>query len=395
MSLKTGIESDSNKKLEAVPPADYDLDRAENEISDADRAIYFELISTELSADQQQRVITPWQVYPRQQEVLAVHWHPEWIPLDLIDQRLRGTFPVSRENLIIPTQHNQIMTWGDYSGAEVDCYSSGFNRKVQLLIHFRKERVNGAAVLTSMLDHTFKYRSSQLFEIMDSIINPVFQGRLEEAAGKTGANEEIVAMVRFYTARLRKLILENEAQTPAVMIKNKLIPEFITAHRHHYQQSIINRALLLVKTVKKIVKRNFSLDYFFRTTEIIEEVRRLGGCIVIPHPEQFWPILMADYDVDGWEVWNPQSQEYTEFLIRAMNNQNKIRRPGRKPILVFMGDDTHMSVKIRDPETLDRLKLEREIGWQPAWDDLGIRKSLSLAGAGRSQIIEEYKERLG
>ncbi len=49
--------------------------------------------------------------------------------------------------------------------------------------------------------------------------------------------------------------------------------------------------------------------------------------MVIPHPEQFWPILLADYDVDGYEVWNPQSREYTDFLIRALDNQNKRRLP--------------------------------------------------------------------
>ena len=77
-----------------------------------------------------------------------------------------------------------------------------------------------------------------------------------------------------------------------------------------------------------------------------------------------------------------------------MNNQNKLPRPGRKDILVFMGDDTHMSVKVKDPEGVERSKLEREVGWQPAWDDVGIRKGLSLAGASRRLVIEEYLDRL-
>lgn len=395
MTLKSRQDNEAKRSLKDVKsPREYDLDCAEKDISDKDRALFFELISTDLTADQVSRVLEPWQVFPRQREVLAVHWHPEWIPLDIIDRRINGSFPASGVKLVIPTQHNQIMSMGDYAGVEVDCYSSGFNRKVQLLLHFKADRLNKADVLRSMLEHTFKYRSSQLFELMDSIVNPEFSGRMEEAAGETGASEEITAMVRFYTARLRKLLLDNEAQTPSIMIKNKLITEFISAQRGGHPQNLINRALLLVKAVKKIVKRHFSLEYFFRASEVIEEARGLGGGIVIPHPEQFWPILMADYDVDGWEVWNPQSQEYTQFLISAMNNQNKIQRPGRKPVLVFMGDDTHMSVKIRDPETQERSKLEREIGWQPAWDDVGIRKSLSLAGASRRRIIEEYMERL-
>jgi hypothetical protein len=60
-----------------------------------------------------------------------------------------------------------------------------------------------------------------------------------------------------------------------------------------------------------------------------------------------------------------------------------------------MGDDTHMSVKIRDPKRMEHSKLEREVGLQPAWDDIGIRKSLSLTGANRARVIDEYMERLG
>jgi hypothetical protein len=246
-----------------------------------------------------------------------------------------------------------------------------------------------------MLEHTFKYRSSQLFELLDSIIEEKWSQRMEEAAGETGANPDVVAMVRFFTARLRRLIRDFENEMAPIMIKNKLVPEFIIAQKNRLPTAMVNRALLLVKAVKAIVKREFSIDYFFTTEEVIEEVRSVGGSVVIPHPEQFWPILLADYDVDGWEVWNPQSREFTKFLIQAVNNQNKNRRAGGRNILIFMGDDTHMSVKIRDPETVERSKLEREIGLQPAWEEPGIRKCLSLAGAGRQRIIDEYVGRLG
>ncbi|MFH1135632.1 MAG: hypothetical protein V1816_06065 [Pseudomonadota bacterium] len=377
-----------------IPPPDFSLERAVNDISPWDLAMFRDLISTRLSPEQVQRVVSPAGVFPRQKNVLAIHWHPEWIPLDLIEHRLDAFFPNREKSLVIPTQHNQLTTMGDYSGVEVDCYSSGFNRKVQLLLHFKADRTAKAAVLKSMLDHTFKYRSGQLFEYIESVTNPELEDRLQAAALETGANAETAALTRFYAARLARLLEDHEGETPVEMIKNKLFSDFIQVQRARHPDVMINRALLLLASVKRIVKERFSLKYFFRASEVIEEVRGLGGGVVIPHPEQFWPILLADYDVDGWEVWNPQSNQYTEFLIRALYNQNKISRPGRKPLLVFMGDDTHMSEKIKDPSRQERSKVEREVGFQPAWDDVAIRKTLSLTGAERSRIITLYQERL-
>ena len=144
-----------------------------------------------------------------------------------------------------------------------------------------------------------------------------------------------------------------------------------------------------------MVKRNFALDYFYRTEEVIEEVRALGGCIVIPHPEQFWPVLLDDLDIDGIEVWNPQSFEYTEFLIDVVARLNRERGRSDRPILVTMGDDCHMGEKVKDPRHQDVIKASREIGVQPPWDDLNIRKSLIVSRADRSNLIREYRARLG
>ncbi|MEW6262062.1 MAG: hypothetical protein AB1641_03200 [Thermodesulfobacteriota bacterium] len=382
-------------RLTTSPSPDYDLDRAVKDISEEDETAYLDLVSTSLLPEQTDRILNPERTFPKQKEVLAIHWHPEWIPLNLIEKRLQAVFPHQDKALIIPTQHNAALTLGEYAGVEMDCFAAGFNRKVQLLLHFKAEKMARADVLRSMLEHTFKYRSRQLFEFMDSIINQEHLDRLTLAAAQTGANAEVTALTRFYTARLRRLIMDHEAVTPPEMIKNKLVPEWLQAQRRNHSEMIINRALLLVQAVKEIVKRQYSLDYFFQVTEVIEEARGLGGGVVIPHPEQFWPILLADYDVDGWEVWNPQSQEYTEFLIHALNHQNKLIRSGRRHLLVFMGDDTHMSVKIRNPSYQEPAKLVREVGFQPAWDDPRIRKSLSLVRTGRAKVIDQYKERLG
>jgi len=59
-----------------------------------------------------------------------------------------------------------------------------------------------------------------------------------------------------------------------------------------------------------------------------------------------------------------------------------------------MGDDCHMGEKVKDPRFQDREKAAREIGVQPAWDDLAIRKSLILAGVDRRKAITEYKSKL-
>jgi len=377
----------------SIPP-DYDLDRAVAEIDSWDQEQYEGIVSTELTPEQRARVADPGASHSQQNEILAIHWHPEWIPQELTAQRVATLYPNANKSLVIPTQHNQILSWNGYSGAEVDCYSSGFNRKVQLLLHFKTESMGEAHILRSMLEHTFKYRTGQLYEFMDTITQPALAVRLEQAANDTGSSEEVVAFVRFYTARLRRLVEMNLSDTPPAMIKNKLLTEYIDAQRGRHTDLMVNRAQLLLKAVKAIVKEHFSLSYFFRASEVIEEVRSLGGGVVIPHPEQFWPILLADYDVDGVEVWNPQSREYTEFLIRALTNQNKSRPSGRRQMLIFMGDDTHMSVKLKEPGQVESSKYEREVGLQPAWDEVAVRKSLSLAGASRSQVIDEYQARL-
>lgn len=389
-------KSQTQEKTTASPPipADYSPERAVEGIDAWDQEQYEGIISIELTPEQREMVTEPGVSYPRQDAVLAIHWHPEWVPQELTAQRVAAMYPNAGKSLIIPTQHNQIMSWNGYSGVEVDCYSSGFNRKVQLLLHFKTESLGEAHILRSMLEHTFKYRTSQLFEFMDTITEPALAPRLELAAEETGSSEEVVSFVRFYTARLRRLVEMNLDHTPPAMVKNKLLSEYVNAQRGRHTEMMVNRAQLLLKAVKAIVKQHFSLSYFFRASEVIEEARSLGGGVVIPHPEQFWPILLADYDVDGVEVWNPQSREYTEFLIQALTNQNKSRPAGRRPMLIFMGDDTHMSVKLKEPGQVEPSKYEREVGLQPAWDEVAVRKSLSLAGASRSQVIDEYRARL-
>jgi len=387
--VQTSIITDENRQS-----GDWPHSPIATEHEDRDEAIYFDLISTDLSEAQQLRIVEPPVVYPKQQSVLGLHWHPEHVPMDLIRQRIDAAFPNCENELIIPTQHNELTSYDGYTGVEIDCFSPSFSRKVQLLIHFSNDKLNGRGdVFRSMLHHTFQYRQSQLFEFIDSLLEPQFADRIEEACEQSGASDELVDFVRYHVRRIKALIEKHESITPPAMLKNKLLRDYFNTLRGQYDDDWIDRVQWFLKAVKQIVKQRFSLKYFYETQEVIDEVRSLGGCIVIPHPEQFWPVLLEDLDVDGIEVWNPQSFEYTRFLIDVVNRQNQTLRRNR-PLLITMGDDCHMGEKVKDPRYQDQAKAAREIGVQPPWDDLTIRKRLISANADRDRVIEEYKCRL-
>ena len=364
-------------------------------MTENDLRIYRDIVETRLTDEQRERLATPDTVHYAQDSILAVHWHPEFVPLDIIKQRVRASFPNSELELIIPTQHNVLVTVGDYTGVEIDCFSREFNRKVQLLAHFETSRLENASVFRNMLAHTFEYRTSQLYEFFDTILENRFENRLYQAAATTGADETMIAFVRAGARKLKTMLEQHYTSTPREMVRNKILKYYFDKLRGEVDSRYIDRTQVFLQAIKKLVKRNFSFTHFYETQEIIEEVRSLGGGLVIPHPEQFWPILLADYDVDGYEVWNPQSREYTDFLINVVIRKNRSLEHGERPLLVFMGDDCHMGEKAKDPQYQDKAKAAREIGVQPAWDDLAVRKSLILAGIDRRTTITAYKERLG
>lgn len=372
-----------------------DLSAIVPEVTEEDERAFARINDVSLSPEQVERIVTPVRTYPRQEYVLATHWHPEHVPMELLKQRIDRLYPGRVDELIIPTQHNVLLEYDGYQGVEVDCYSSGFNHKVQLLLHFKDLDPSRAEVLASMLRHTHRYRASQLFEFLDALTEPAFETRRQLAAGRTNAEEELVTFVGIQAAKVKQLLLTHEAELPEDTYKNKLVRNFLDTLRGRFPNRIINKAQVYAKAVKDLVKESFSLAYFYRASEVIEEARSLGAGIVIPHPEQFWPILLADYDVDGIEVWNPQSQQYTEFLINVVNRRNRMGWHGERPILIFMGDDCHMSEKTREPTEQDPEKAAREIGLQPAWHDFAIRKSLIINGVSRRKIIAEYRSRLG
>ncbi|MDR3641256.1 MAG: hypothetical protein P4L39_08025 [Humidesulfovibrio sp.] len=376
---------------QASPGAPADADAVLDAATEEDERAFFAITGTTLTAQEEEFIATPAEVLPRQERVLAVHWHPEYVPLPLIRRRVEATFPGCAQSLIIPTQHNEIITYGEFAGVEVDCYSSGFNQKVQLLLHFRAERRERAGVLEAMLAHTARYRSSQLFEFLH-VLSGRDEARLTSVAADTGAAEETIRFARLHAVKLLALLDRHLGSLPVDILKNKLVRGFLDAQRARYGDRLVTRVQAFVQAVKLRVKAQFPMQYFYRASEVIEEARGFGAGIVIPHPEQFWPILLADYDVDGCEVWNPQSQRYTEFLIDTLARKNR-KGWTERPQLVFMGDDTHMSEKLRNPDKTSD-KVQREIGVQPAWDDIGIRKRLLASGMDRARVINEYTARL-
>ncbi|MBA4357887.1 MAG: hypothetical protein C0405_09195 [Desulfovibrio sp.] len=378
----------------AKPPVrcpQLDIDAIPEAPTEEDERIFLAITATTLSPEEEARITTPELVAARQTNVLAVHWHPEHIPMPLIEQRIEASFPNKSLELIIPTQHNEITTFGAYSGVEVDCYSAGFNQKVQLLLHFENRRLERSGVLRSMLTHTFRYRASQLFDFL-SVLTGKDEERLQAVAAFTGAAEETVRFARLHAHKLEVLLERHQDRLPPGSIKNKLVRDFLDAMRPRFGDRLVARVQAFVQAVKLRVKEDFPLQYFYRASEVIEEARGMGAGVVIPHPEQFWPILLADYDVDGYEVWNPQSQRYTDFLIEVLSRKNRKAGPSARKLLVFMGDDTHMSEKLRSVGVNG--KIPREVGLQPAWDDLAVRKRLLAAGMDRASVINEYKTRL-
>ncbi|MFH1080846.1 MAG: hypothetical protein V1766_11435 [Pseudomonadota bacterium] len=372
----------------------FELHPHAHEITDWDQQVYRQLVSVELTPQQIEHLRNPKQTYDREDAVLAIHWHPEMVPVPLVKERLDKMFPNAVEKLFIPTQHNILMVCNGLAGVEVDCQATDFNRKIQLLFHFLEDRLEEAPILKSMLAHTYQYRQSQFYDYLETVINPRFEDRLQEAVRVTGMEESIVRLIRTYAEKLKNLLDANYAQTPDMSIKNKLLTNYFSRLREFYDAHIIEKAIILLLEVKKIVKCHFPPDYFYDVREVIEEARAYGAGIVIPHPEQFWPVLLADYDIDGIEVWNPQSREFTEFLIQVVIRKNRERRHAERSLLVMMGDDCHLSAKLLGADAQKQDSAGREVGYQPAWHEISIRKSLKMGNFDRKCIMEEYRSRL-
>jgi hypothetical protein len=327
---------------------------------------------------------------PEETCLFAPHFHPEWVPVELVEERISNAFPAARERFAVPTQHNVIASLGPWSGVEVDVWSRSCGMKLQLLVHAQAGRLEGSATFSAMIERTFRYRELQLLEILDLCSLPD-DGTLSELA-KSGFGESELAGAARHCARLKAMIdISGVAKGPgAVMLKNRLATDYIEGKFRGTDPAGLERVLSLVNLLKSRVKSRLDPARFHEAAELVEEARGLGAGVVVPHPPRFWPALLAEIDADGWEVWNPSTPNHAVFITECLARRGSIRRP----LLAFMGDDTHMSSKIRLHMVSDKGGGDREIGFQPAWKDPETDAALKAAGQSRARTMAEYLARL-
>lgn len=390
-----------NKIAPACPPNPakcrppfFDPQAAVMDISEDDWLAFNSLTRVELSPAEKALAARPDRSAPEAREFMAIHWHPEWAPLELIEERLALAFPEADESLAIPTQHNRILSFGPWAGVEADVYDRNYGLKVQLLIHFRAELLPRAGTLKTMMDRTYNYRVHQLMDIIKALAEP--DSVKLKSSLKSSVGDESIMMARFFALRLERLIKESGiiGSERDEMLKNRLMTDFMLARVCGFHQPLVDQALTYINAVKKEVKNNLSPDEFYSPQELIEEARGLQAGIIIPHPPLFWPILLSDLDIDGWEIWNPSTPDHTLFLLAALNRANESRQRGRE-LLPFMGDDTHMSAKFRRNGSNTPGAAQREIGFQDPWNDARVKAKLSNSRQSLSKTLSEYRQRLG
>ena len=358
--------------------------------SQADQEIFDRLTSVELSPDEKRLAATPTVRAPGERRLMAIHFHPEWVPMPLIEKRLSISFPDAEDFFVVPTQHNQVMALGEWAGVEADVYAPEYGEKIQLLIHLKSAKLEKAASFKGMMERTFRYRALQLLEILEALNNP--DAAMAAEVKKAGLDSQALSLAAGFSDRLGRLIEDGSviASPRAAMLKNRLLTDFMQELGGGADQAVLGKALSVVKLVKSLVKKRFDPKRFHTAAEVIEEARGLGAGVVIPHPPLFWPALLDDLDIDGWEVWNSSTPKHTLFLIDCLG-----RARGRKrPLLAFMGDDTHMSSKIRPDSQEDKSYREREIGFQPPWADPKAVEALKAIGQSRERTMDEYRSRI-
>lgn len=225
---------------------DYCLEAAVGNIGQSDWQHFNRLTSVELSNDEKIAASRPNLTAPVAREYLAVHWHPEWVPLEFIEERLKTAFPQADNFLAVPTQHNKVMAIGPWAGVEVDVYDRRYGQKVQLLIHLPVDRLPQATAFQAMIEHTYNYRAHQLMDILNRLASPEGLSKIKDSL-KCSITDPAVKMARFYATRLRAMIEKSGiiGGNRDEMLKNRLLPDFMTACLPPTQRNFWGRLLLL------------------------------------------------------------------------------------------------------------------------------------------------------
>jgi hypothetical protein len=345
----------------------------------------------------------PEQTYPGQDGIMALHWHPESVPLEQITRRFRCLFPDAREWLLVPTEHNRLVSIDGYCGVEVDCRHRG--AKLQLLLHFHGDHPSGDPAFLTDLDHTRAYRARQLDRLLTALTQAEGRPGREQAAleattvlpgpsdGQPAARMGILAWMERESGQLLSLLDGDECPRDASHRKNKLVRDWLLTRLGGASHPAAPFVLEVLRTIKEQVKADFDPEWFLTAEHWIGRTRALGGTVTLPHPELFPAMLDGGLELDGVEVWNPQSCRRSVELLEDLVSG---RIPGRAglPVLPTFGDDCHLGEK-RKPESLrDAEKASREIGVQPAWDWPAVERILDHAGWRRVPLVREWKKRL-
>jgi hypothetical protein len=355
-----------------------------------DWRIFNGLTAIGLTAEEEARATTPERVDEAERHVLALHFHPEWVPMGMVDSRLKRAFPNAETRLAIPTQHNQLQELDGFTGVEADVFAHEYGIKIQLLIHLKSDRLKNASAFPAMIQKTFQYRALQLLDFLDLLVEP--DKAMQKDIKKLGYHSQTIKMGKRMASKLRRLVIESGViGTPrAEMLKNRLLTDYIAKKGAPIDGESMDRLLSFVKQTKNLVKARVDPSRFYPARDLIEEARGLGAGVIIPHPPRFWPALLDDLDVDGWEVWNPSTPDHVLFLIDCLKRRKKIKRD----LLAFMGDDTHMSSKIRPDISDKKESIKAEIGFQPPWVLEDVKAALKDAGQSRERTINEYLSRI-
>lgn len=333
----------------------------------------------------------PTRTFPAVDGILALHWHPESVPLEVASARFRQLFPDAREWLMIPTEHNRLIALDGYSGVEVDCRHQG--RKLQLLLHFRGDAACAEREFLQALDHTRAYRGRQLDQLLKALREPGQRSLREQLAGEQGCATKRLRWIEQQAANLQDLLFRECLAPDHGARKNKLVRDWLLemlGGRSHPESGPV---LAVLAAIKEQVKARFDPAWFESAEFWIGRTHALGGTVTLPHPELFPDMLQADLALDGVEVWNPQSWQSSRDLLADLVAGRIAGRPGF-PVLPTFGDDCHLGEKRKPAHLRDEEKAGREIGVQPVWDWPGIPELLQRAGWTRVDLVRLWKRRL-
>jgi hypothetical protein len=88
-----------------------DLREATEEITDWDWRTFEKLTSVELDVREKERIVCPERVFEQNDPVLAIHWHPEMVPIPLVQKRIEAIYPHPQKTLITPPKQNKLLIY--------------------------------------------------------------------------------------------------------------------------------------------------------------------------------------------------------------------------------------------------------------------------------------------